>query len=269
MPRLLFTLFTVLCATSALADVTLIRDGQPQVVIIVPDGLYKHLQKPAEQLTSDGVSVPLAAVELADYLGKIGGTRPQIATETQKGIPEGPRIFVGPCKASADLAPKAEEIVVLTRNGHLHLCGGDSGPGGMICKGTLFAVYDLLERDLGVRWLFPGEHGEVVPRQATVTLPELNRREQPRIAKRKVRDVAVSREEICARFAAVGHRARCLENGTRAGGERTVAPAHEAGAAYRDQWRSRLCRMVGKAWQGASRMVRAATRWHAHAGPGA
>lgn len=139
------------------AGITLIREGQPQVVIIVPDGLYKHIQKPAGQLTSDAMTVPLAAVELADYLGKIGGTRPQIATETQKGIPAGPRIFVGPCKASADLAPKPEEIVVVTRDGHLHLCGGDSGPGGMACRGTLFAVYDLLERDLGVRWLGLGD----------------------------------------------------------------------------------------------------------------
>jgi hypothetical protein len=53
--------------------------------------IYKHIQKPAEQLTGDGVVVPLAAVELADYLGKIGSTRPQIATETQRGLLEGPR----------------------------------------------------------------------------------------------------------------------------------------------------------------------------------
>lgn len=194
----LIALLSAAFALTASADITLIRDGQPQVVIIVPDGLYKYIVKPAAELTSDGVSVPLAAVELADYLEKISGTRPQIATETQKGIPDGPRIFVGPCKANADLAPKPEEIVIVTRNGHLHLCGGDSGPSGMTCKGTLFAVYGLLERDLGVRWLFPGERGEVAPKQATVTLPELKRREQPRIAKRKVRDVAVSREDTYA-----------------------------------------------------------------------
>jgi hypothetical protein len=84
MKTCLIALLGTAVVLTASADITLIRDGQPQVVIIVPDGLYKHLQKPAEQLTGDGVSVPLAAVELADYLGKIGGTRPQIATETQK-----------------------------------------------------------------------------------------------------------------------------------------------------------------------------------------
>jgi hypothetical protein len=191
----ILTLFPFL---SALADMTLVRDGQPQGVIIVPEGLYKHVQKPAEQLTGDGVVVPLAAVELADYLGKVCGTRPQIGTETQKGLPEGPRIYVGHCKANADLAPKPEEMVVLTRNSDLHLCGGDSGPGGMICKGTLFAVYDFIERELGVRWLFPDEHGEVVPKRATITIADLNRREQPRIAKRKLRNVAVSREDTFA-----------------------------------------------------------------------
>ena len=194
LPILLF------CAavTVVRADITLVRDGTPQVIIIVPEGLYKQVQRPAEQLTGDGGVVPLAAVELADYLGKICGTRPQIATETQNGLPEGPRIFVGHCKASADLAPKPEEIVIETRNGHLHVCGGDSGPGGILCKGTLFAVYDLLERELGVRWLFPGEYGEVVPKRSEITLPDITRREQPRIAKRKVRDVAVSREETFA-----------------------------------------------------------------------
>ncbi|PAW66419.1 MAG: hypothetical protein B9S38_13695 [Verrucomicrobiia bacterium Tous-C4TDCM] len=182
----------------AFADVTLVRDGQPTAVIIVPEGLYKHIQKPADQLTGNGSVVPLAAVELADYLGKAGGVRPQIATETQGGLPEGPRVYVGNCKANADIAREPEEIVVLTRNGNLHLCGGDAGPGGMICKGTLFAVYDFIEGELGVRWLFPGEHGEVVPKRSTITIPELDRREQPRIAKRKLRNVAVSREETFA-----------------------------------------------------------------------
>lgn len=184
--------------TNALAEITLVRDGTPQAVIIVPDGLYKHVQKAAEQLTGDGASVPLAAVEMADYIQKISGVRPQIATETQKGIVAASRIFIGPCKANADLAPKPEEFVITTRGADLHICGGDSGSGGMICKGTLFGVYDFIERELGVRWLFPGDHGEVVPKRPTITIGEINRREQPRIEKRKVRNVAVSREETYA-----------------------------------------------------------------------
>lgn len=183
-------------AATTLPGITLVADGKAKAVIIVPDGLSKHRQKTVEQLKE--TVVPLAAVELADYLEKISGARPLVATETEMGIPEGPRIFIGHCTANADLAPKPEELVVLTRGGNLHLCGGDLAPGDLSCKGTLFAVYDLLEHDLGVRWLFPGEHGEVVPKQSTITLPALNRREQSPILKRKVRDVAVSRESTFA-----------------------------------------------------------------------
>ncbi len=36
--------------------------------------------------------------------------------------------------------------------------------------GTAYGVYELLER-MGVRWLFPGEWGEVVPSKRTIKLP--------------------------------------------------------------------------------------------------
>jgi hypothetical protein len=108
------------------------------------------------------------------------------------------RIYIGHCKANADLAVQPEEFVIRTKGSDLHICGGDTAPGGLICRGTLYGVYDFIERELGVRWLFPGEHGEVAPKQATITLPDINRRFQPRIAKRKVRDVAVSREDTFA-----------------------------------------------------------------------
>jgi len=198
MPRLTFFLITALLSTSAFAEITLVREGKAQAVIIVPEGLYKQVQRPAAQLTSETMSVPLAAVELADYLQKVSGVRPVIATETQNGVEAASRIYIGHCKANADLAVQPEEFVIRTKGKDLHIRGGDAAPGGLICQGTLFGVYDFIERDLGVRWLFPGEHGEVVPKRATITIPDLDRREQPRIAKRKLRNVAVSREDTFA-----------------------------------------------------------------------
>jgi|UniRef100_UPI0037832A96 hypothetical protein len=183
---------------TAHADITLVREGKAQAVIIVPEGLSKHVQKSAAQLTGGAMSVPLAAVELADYLRKVSGARPVIATETQKGVEAASRIYIGHCKANADLAVQPEEFVVRTKGKDLHICGGDAGPGGMICQGTLYGVYDFIERELGVRWLFPGEHGEVVPRRSTITIPDLDRHEQPRIEKRKVRNQAVTREDTFA-----------------------------------------------------------------------
>jgi hypothetical protein len=50
--------------------------------------------------------------------------------------------------------------------------------------GTLNAVYEFL-RGLGVRWFAPGELGEVVPKQATIALPDVNRTVRPDFALRR------------------------------------------------------------------------------------
>lgn len=53
-------------------------------------------------------------------------------------------------------------------------------------RGTINAVYAFL-RDLGVRWYFPGEIGEVVPQQTTIHLPKLDRTVRPDFAVRNPR----------------------------------------------------------------------------------
>ena len=44
--------------------------------------------------------------------------------------------------------------------------------------GSLNAVYGLL-RDLGVRWYMPGELGEIVPQQASIALPRVDKTVEP------------------------------------------------------------------------------------------
>jgi hypothetical protein len=57
--------------------------------------------KPTLALLAALVLVPLAAVELADYLGKICRTRPRIVTETQSGVPALTAITAGDFGAPA------------------------------------------------------------------------------------------------------------------------------------------------------------------------
>jgi len=45
-------------------------------------------------------------------------------------------------------------------------------------RGSLNAVHEFL-RGLGVRWYLPGEIGEIVPKQASITLPELDKTVRP------------------------------------------------------------------------------------------
>ena len=63
-----------------------------------------------------------------------------------------------------------EEAVLKTVEGSVIVAGGRP-------RGTLYAVYELLEKYGGVRWYTP--EVEVVPRRATLSLPELDRRWAP------------------------------------------------------------------------------------------
>ena len=45
-------------------------------------------------------------------------------------------------------------------------------------RGTLFGTYDFLER-VGVRWFFPGEKGEIIPENNSLTLAPINVTEEP------------------------------------------------------------------------------------------
>jgi len=73
-------------------------------------------------------------------------------------------------KAGIDPAKLARDAYHIRSTGNtVYLVGRDSD-GDPLHKslatsvGTLFAVYDVLDNDLGVRWLWPGESGEVVPK---------------------------------------------------------------------------------------------------------
>lgn len=49
-------------------------------------------------------------------------------------------------------------------------------------KGSLFAVYTLLDRFFGVRWFWPGKSGEVMPRRPKIEFPQVDLREKPDFA---------------------------------------------------------------------------------------
>ena len=53
-------------------------------------------------------------------------------------------------------------------------------------NGTLFAVYDFLERSCGVRWYAPGEIGLVCPRQPTLSVTGQDRRHRPAMEMRMI-----------------------------------------------------------------------------------
>ncbi len=199
----LFAGLDCLRATEA-TPLTLIENGKASVAIVVPVGDLPSSKATTTRKQVRAHSVAVAARELADYLQKATGAQVRIQSEQAKPEGEKPavRIFLGTCEANRKLVAgkplDAEEFVIRTEPGKLHIIGGDKTKQGDDVNGTLNAVYTFLEDYIGVRWLLPGDLGEVVPRTNTLALPAIDRREQPRIAKRKIRDVALSRESTYA-----------------------------------------------------------------------
>ncbi len=153
-------------ATAADAGVRLASGGKTDYVIIQGTNAT-----PAEQF---------AARELSAFLGKATGAAFAILTPTNRPVPAR-AIHVGwtgLAGQSLDLAALGqEEWVIRTQDGNLLLAGGRP-------RGTLYAVYEFLEREVGIRWL--DELTEVVPPRRNLHLGALDRRDQPAFWDRKI-----------------------------------------------------------------------------------
>src|SRR4051812_7190157 len=137
------------------AGLTLAEKGRPRALIILPD-------RPA-------AGVEDAAQTLRSHLAQISGA--ELPLRREAAAPEAPTadqpwILVGEGRRSRELGLRVPPL----------------GPGGIHLRAaahTLFiaakdsptaAVTTFLEDQLGVRYLWPGELGKVLPRQDTVTI---------------------------------------------------------------------------------------------------
>ena len=152
---------TAVLAGAACREPHLVRNGQPEAVIVAPVGA-----------TADDA---LAGRELQAYVHKMSGATLKVQPETQ-GEPE-TVVRIGvfgqpPVDAWSGPRPKRDGFALETRGETLWIVGGDA-------RGALYGVYDLLETELGVRWFMPGELGEDVPSAETIPLPRVQRSGAP------------------------------------------------------------------------------------------
>ncbi len=149
--------------------VELVRDAQAKATIVVSPDAATWEQKAASELQSyieksTGVTLPISA----DAAG----------CKILVGVAASPeaRILSGLYMTTVEkkIATLADDgfMIAATADGKLILAGSGE-------YGTLFAVYAFLERYLGVRWLWPGDSGEVVPRHKDIHFDVFRRIEQP------------------------------------------------------------------------------------------
>ena len=185
----------VLGDSAALAQVSLVRNGKACAVVVTA-------VKPS----------PVAAYaveELVAHVKQATGQTLPVAVET--AIPSGctSRVFVGVTAAAKKQGIDAEklpieEYILRTVGPDMYIVGKELRPGeyhgtrplysepwnplAMECvySGTLLGVYEILENDLGVQWLWPGELGTYVPRQSTVMLAARDKTVKPRLVYRNL-----------------------------------------------------------------------------------
>jgi len=159
-------------------------------------------------VTADAPSLiaEYAARELVYHIERATGVRLAMARESDVPAQPAGRVFLGDTTAArkAGIDPDAlpPEVFVLRTAGNALYIVGHDGPGDPLAEttiwsGTLWGVYELLESELGVRWLWPGELGTVVPKTNRVVIGNLDRRVAPRFDIRHVRPTTTDNNPRC------------------------------------------------------------------------
>lgn len=148
--------------------VDIVRDGKPQAAIVVPAEPAEMNQRLRGWTTMD------AAVVLRDYIQRSTGAKLPIVREDESA-PGGNVILLGHTGRARDalgIDPHGlpgEGYRIKAFDGGVAIVGEIDDDG--VDRGTLFGVYDFLERFADVRWYFPGEIGTIVPSRESITVP--------------------------------------------------------------------------------------------------
>ncbi len=176
----LFTtlLLLVVMHVSAARGVEATADGG---VEIVADGAAK-----AVVVVSDNVDDRRAAELLCEYIAKSSGVRLAIKHETDLGADDGVQIHVG---ATDYVASHKLNVAALDGDGFF-LDSTAMKPSNIVIAGptswgTEFGVCEFLERYVGVRWLFPSDAGEDVPKHASIRIPRERVTQEPAFVSRQ------------------------------------------------------------------------------------
>ena len=127
-------------------------------------------------------SVREAAKEFADFLSEICGTKITVSNKlsADKSVTV---LRVGDNDFAKSLKIDLEKIdsdgyVIIAKENNLLIAGADAKEAGA-GKGTLFGVYEFLERFADARFYFPGKHGTLLPRKKDWQIPAVTFFDRP------------------------------------------------------------------------------------------
>ncbi len=145
----------------------LVKDGKAAAVIAVPGN-------PSDQVVR-------GARELQRVVWKCTGAILPLCEESRVG--NRPAVYVGLTRNAAKRGisvpqtyPKGEGYKIVSSGSEVFLVGNDNR-----LHGSEYACYDFLNLVTGVRWLYPGELGEVVQPKRSLAFPKLKAHVRPQI----------------------------------------------------------------------------------------
>jgi Domain of unknown function (DUF4838) len=150
-------LLLILCAASAAEPLTLVRQGRAEASVVLG--------------SSPSEDDRFASAELVNYIRKSTGADLPIGGNAPVKI----HLGLGACSPAVRKhveSLRGDGFLVAVRPNQIVLAGKGR-------HGTSFAVYEFLERFAGVRWLWPGELGEVVPQRTTLTVETVSYVREP------------------------------------------------------------------------------------------
>jgi len=156
-----------------------IGSGHKNIIVTAPKAKKRNMAV---------VNRRYAAKELADYLKKITGEAIPVKSDiSNEQIKKGGIIFVGGSKYTDLLNLGKDEydfgkggFIIRVMDGNLYILGHDMDKGASRIgsrifgeTGTYYGVCEFLEKFAGVRWLWPGDLGTVIPKQKVITVPAI------------------------------------------------------------------------------------------------
>lgn len=164
MKPLLFLLILSIFSLNA-APLELVKNGRSDYRIVIEKNALP--------------AVKVAAKEFQKYLKKSTGAEIPI-TNAAKGLPA---VYIGTLKVNTP-----EGFIIKNRGHDLYISGYDTqgNPYSNHWRtapqtGTWYGVSDFLEKQLGIRWFFPGQDGEYVPSHSNLTISELDIQDAPKM----------------------------------------------------------------------------------------
>jgi|GEM_PF-1118871 len=147
-------LLLVTAAVNPAAQVTLVRNGNPQAVIVVP-------------ATTQSDDLSSAIRDLQVYIQKMSGAQLPAVYELPANRPA--IVLRLGAKGLSEVGYRLR-----TESNHLLIEGATEA-------GVVNGIYGLLEDHLGIHWYIPGELGEYVPWRKNITLGAIDEKREPAI----------------------------------------------------------------------------------------